>query len=251
MDKYIDSKALTYYNNKIKEKKKKKKEIPTKTSELINDSDFLSSHQDISGKADKATTLAGYGITDAYTSQEVDQEIENYAEPLMVEIDSSNKRSLGRQLYRTTDTKHFGVSFKVSGENPDPDNNIIEIYSIPQIDDLLTNKSNIESGIIAANNLAWYKYDSNYTLTGSYELIGDICFLYGSAKLVNGWDKVYYSLPIAAAHKSETITSNNEIKYSIATGFIDNTSVLEIKRLDGNLLNTEDIIQFSLTYRYQ
>jgi aspartyl-tRNA(Asn)/glutamyl-tRNA(Gln) amidotransferase subunit A len=31
----------------------------------------------------------------------------------------------------------------------------------------------------------------------------------------------------------------------------DNTSVLEIKRLDGNLLSTEDIIQFSLTYRYQ
>jgi len=49
----------------------------------------------------------------------------------MVEIDSSNKRLLGRQLYRTTDTKHFGVSFKKSGENPNPDNNIIEMYSIP------------------------------------------------------------------------------------------------------------------------
>jgi len=44
MDKYIDSKALTYYNNKIKKIYAQKKEIPTKTSELINDSDFLSSH---------------------------------------------------------------------------------------------------------------------------------------------------------------------------------------------------------------
>jgi len=39
--------------------------VPTKTSHLTNDSGFLTSHQDISGKADKATTLAGYGITDA------------------------------------------------------------------------------------------------------------------------------------------------------------------------------------------
>ena len=31
----------------------------------------LTSHQDISGKADKATTLAGYGITDAYTKTEI------------------------------------------------------------------------------------------------------------------------------------------------------------------------------------
>ena len=46
--------------------------IPTKTSELKNDSGFLTSHQDISGKADKSTNLAGYGITDAYTKSEVD-----------------------------------------------------------------------------------------------------------------------------------------------------------------------------------
>ena len=47
MDKYIDSKALTYYNNKIKEAYAQKKELPTKTSELINDSGFLNSHQEI------------------------------------------------------------------------------------------------------------------------------------------------------------------------------------------------------------
>ena len=68
--------------------------IPSKTSELTNDSGYLNSipeeyvteteldskgylteHQDISGKADKATTLSGYGITDAYTKSEVDAAI--------------------------------------------------------------------------------------------------------------------------------------------------------------------------------
>ena len=52
-----------------------KAEIPKKTSELQNDSGFLTQHQDISGKADKATTLAGYGITDAYTKSEVDMAV--------------------------------------------------------------------------------------------------------------------------------------------------------------------------------
>ena len=45
---------------------------PTKLSQLENDKGFLTSHQDISGKADKATTLSGYGITDAYTKTQVD-----------------------------------------------------------------------------------------------------------------------------------------------------------------------------------
>lgn len=42
--------------------------IPTKTSQLTNDSGFLTSHQDISGKADKS---------DTYTKSEVDTAIEN------------------------------------------------------------------------------------------------------------------------------------------------------------------------------
>ena len=46
--------------------------IPTKVSQLENDNGYLTEHQDISGKADKATTLGGYGITDAYTKTEID-----------------------------------------------------------------------------------------------------------------------------------------------------------------------------------
>lgn len=49
--------------------------VPTKVSQLTNDSGFLTEHQDISGKADKAATLAGYGITDAYTKTDTDTAI--------------------------------------------------------------------------------------------------------------------------------------------------------------------------------
>ena len=70
--------------------------VPTKVSQLTNDANYLTSvpseyvteselnskgyltsHQDISGKADRATTLSGYGITDAYTKAEVDSMLGN------------------------------------------------------------------------------------------------------------------------------------------------------------------------------
>lgn len=43
--------------------------------------DYIASHQDISGKADKATTLSGYGITNAYTKSEVDAKVSSVYKP--------------------------------------------------------------------------------------------------------------------------------------------------------------------------
>jgi hypothetical protein len=51
--------------------------IPTKVSQLTNDAGYLTQHQDISGKANKATTLSGYGITNAYTKTEIDTKLGN------------------------------------------------------------------------------------------------------------------------------------------------------------------------------
>lgn len=45
--------------------------VPTKTSQLTNDSGFLTQHQDLSSYAKKAKTLAGYGIEDGATKEEV------------------------------------------------------------------------------------------------------------------------------------------------------------------------------------
>ncbi len=48
--------------------------VPTKVSELTNDVPYLVA-SDIANKADKGTTLASYGITDAYTSAQTDSAI--------------------------------------------------------------------------------------------------------------------------------------------------------------------------------
>ena len=48
--------------------------VPTDNAELTNGAGYLVLN-DISGKADKSTTLAGYGISDAYTSAQTDAAI--------------------------------------------------------------------------------------------------------------------------------------------------------------------------------
>lgn len=50
--------------------------VPTDNAQLTNGAGYLVAN-DIANKADKATTLAGYGITDAYTSAQTDTAIAN------------------------------------------------------------------------------------------------------------------------------------------------------------------------------
>lgn len=50
--------------------------VPTDNAQLTNGAGYLVA-SDIANKADKATTLAGYGITDAYTSAQTDTAIAN------------------------------------------------------------------------------------------------------------------------------------------------------------------------------
>lgn len=62
-------------------------------------SDYIASHQDvvdalntaIGQKANKATTLAGYGITDAMTATEINTAIENAVSDIEVEVTSKSK----------------------------------------------------------------------------------------------------------------------------------------------------------------
>lgn len=63
---------------------KNKPSIPSKVSDLENDNNYQTSAQvasAVSGKADKATTLAGYGITDTYTKYEVDGKLTSVYKP--------------------------------------------------------------------------------------------------------------------------------------------------------------------------
>lgn len=67
--KYLDGTGLSYVWGKIKEQLATK---ATNTDLTSLESTVSSLTTTVNGKANKATTLAGYGITDAYTKAEID-----------------------------------------------------------------------------------------------------------------------------------------------------------------------------------
>ncbi len=88
--------------------------VPTKVGELQNDAGYLTSHQDLSGKADRATSLAGYGITDAYTKTEVDGKLSSAFKPqgstTFAKLPSPAKGNLG-YVYNVSDAFTTTASF--------------------------------------------------------------------------------------------------------------------------------------------
>lgn len=81
--KYLDDNGLTYYHSKVKALLNgKQNSLSTAQINAVNSgitSGKVSAYDGyastISGKADKATTLSGYGITNAYTKTETDTAI--------------------------------------------------------------------------------------------------------------------------------------------------------------------------------
>lgn len=81
--KYLDDNGLTYYHSKVKTLLNgKQNTLSTAQVNAVNSgitsgkvSTYDGYASTISGKADKATTLSGYGITNAYTKTETDTAI--------------------------------------------------------------------------------------------------------------------------------------------------------------------------------
>lgn len=113
---------------------------------------------------------------------------------------------------------------------------------------LETGKADIEYGNVQ-KNYAWYTNEGDgYSLTGNYSIIGDTCILRGTAQCISGWGVVYYSLPVASLKSSTTLAISGNNFFSIATGTLDNISVLEIRDIH-NTLMPGTTISFTLIYK--
>ena len=277
--------------------------IPTKTSDLQNDSGFLTQHQDISGKADKATTLAGYGITNSYTKSEIDgvfMELAPDTNPGSISVleDGQLFRCQGSVALKTGNSadyielaKKSIVPTKTSDLQNDSgfvsdlsdymrlahttssqdsgqfyldryglSENAVNLYlalynseskRVAWYSDLpdISGKADIESGNVPSNH-AWYTQEGDgYTMTGNYTIIGNMCFLCATAYLIQGWERVYYSLPVAATASASTIALHNDGTFTIATGTQSNISVLEIRQIGSQYMSTGGTISFTLVYK--
>lgn len=117
------------------------------------------------------------------------------------------------------------------------------------VQNTINSKADVESGTITSDNQAWYSSDTSKKMTGSYQLIGDYCFLSATAQRIDGWGTVYYSLPVAAV-ASGSAAAVNDTNYTINTATQNNISVLEIMRADRQTMS-DGSLYFTLIYKYK
>ena len=110
-----------------------------------------------------------------------------------------------------------------------------------------------EHGHIASNNIGWYTNDSNYTMTGTYDVVGNFCILQATVRLKSGWESIKYSLPITATQSEQATIYFNGVQYTLSVPTSidnsDNYSVLDIRKFNGTAFSADDLIKFTFTYR--
>lgn len=84
----------------------------------VQGTSVLTAHQDISGKADKATTLSGYGITDAYTKTQADSAISSAVNALDATASQTAASTNGNLALSITETN--GKITAISGSVTHP-----------------------------------------------------------------------------------------------------------------------------------
>lgn len=94
---YLDNTGLAYLWGKIKAK------IPTKTSDLTNDSGFLTSHQDVSGKLDKSGgTMTGKLTLDGAPTSNLHAATKKYVDDNIPNVSGKLDKSGGTMTGKLT-----------------------------------------------------------------------------------------------------------------------------------------------------
>ena len=204
----------------------KMSDIPTKTSDLTNDSGYITAHQDISNLMKYAPFVnTGGEVSALHTGQLFSYQGElglKTEDDYILIAKKSNLPTRTSQL--NNDSGFLTAHQDISG------------------------KADIEKGTIPSNH-AWYTDESDgYIMTGNYTIIGDMCFMRATAFLIDGWERVYYSLPVAALASGSAIAVHNNDTFSIATGTQSNISVLEIKQIGSQYMGS-GTISFTLIYK--
>lgn len=222
-------------------------EIPTKTSDLINDSGFLTAHQDISGKENLSNKTTE--INSSYTNVENRNYPTNGAVRKFVGemIGLEDEYNLETFAQKATTLSGYGITDAYTK----PTTGIPKTDLAENVQTSLTkadNATTIETGTIT-NNYGWY--DAGTQLTGTYNLFGDLCIITGYAQVKTGRGEIWYSLPVAAVQGAAAIAMDGGNYYCIGTSVKDNISVMRITKMDEENFLENKTIHFVLTYKCQ
>lgn len=147
-----------------------------------------------------------------------------------------------------------------------PVQNRIVANEFDHVHDLIASLSNslmYETGKWNGGN-AWYTEVENYgsyrpySSSGTYEKIGCYCTLNATVEKVEGWQDIYYNLPVASYDETiieikETVNST-DITYTISTCYNGNQPVIKIHCNNGAMERGNgysDTLTFTIKYRYK
>ena len=107
----------------------KAEDIPTQTSDLTNDSGFLTAHQDITGKVDKTQMIAGIDLQDDITAAELKTAL---SVPVKIS-DLDSAAIMGQGFVRLYKANFDETPSNVSGSYYDPEFRLYDIIYYPKV----------------------------------------------------------------------------------------------------------------------
>ena len=145
----------TYTQSQIKTKLEQKlNKMPFDSEPTLNSPCYLTSgavYNALLAKADKSTTLAGYGISDAYTQEETNKRLARKLNSMPFD----SEPTLNSPCYLTSGTVYNALLTKA--DKTETDNSLAEKADKVDVDTLLSNKANLVSSSNIFDFDAWAK----------------------------------------------------------------------------------------------
>lgn len=145
----------TYTQSQIKTKLEQKlNKMPFDSEPTLNSPCYLTSgavYNALLAKADKSTTLAGYGISDAYTQEETNKKLARKLDSMPFDSEPKNNSP----CYLTSGTVYNSLLTKA--DKTETDNSLAEKADKVDVDVLLANKANLVNSSNIFDFDAWAK----------------------------------------------------------------------------------------------
>lgn len=156
------------------------------------------------------------------------------------------------QYYYSSERGTIGVKTSEATSTTDPTSpQYIESYDTTTTDNKLADKANIETGSV---DDCYNVNSSNLHLSGSYQLIGDMCFISAHAPLRQGQTKEVYNLPVSADGYASVVAIGPFTTQAQEFGTIYHlkaqADVILIQKSDGTAFGSNDFVDFTISYKY-
>lgn len=205
----------------------------------------------INNKANKATTLAGYGITDAYTKERTDQKLAQKLNSMPFDSEPKNNSP----CYLTSGAAYNALLAKADKASTLAGYGITDAYTKNAVDALLANKANLVNGLNIFDFDAWAKGLQSLTNPVYRGTLDKVDYTEKSFALTatepraytNGWISSTYPQSMRIAVKPNTKylfswlpSSTNCGAYVFLNGVNSDTTRFELRKGFGSFTTAED-----------